>query len=649
MRSRLWSKPGKWVGGMMVAAISFGLVIAQPQTAYADVCSDNNGLACNVGYFTGARDTRRGHNLFRPPALDNVHNSTQLINTIRGHIGCGGGVVNGGQHGTGAAFIVLTMMGYPAGTPRNVACQIFGTWEQTVRNWPGNRVNYDVPNYYFGGLNTRYMDSPSDVQYYFDAGRLSAPSIVFYHPITGAPMYAIKKDCGNPVGRLRSLDLPYTLTPVVQDVAPSQLEAGNNASVRTQVTNGGQRASDATQWEITMITVQPGKKAPHEDEGVTLSNEAPCQSGGGGPSGNYFQSADASCKNVDKGSQVFIRGTTNKNKDAINIGDVPVGTRICFTLSVKPRSDGDTRWAHAKPRCTVVGKQPKVQVWGGDLAVRGLIDTSISSKSIAGTTRVFGSWVEYGAFSVGRNNCFASGSGLVNSQLGCNNQAAWSKLTFANVDASDAPSFGQYAPATGFRPLPGAASFFETIQNKQPIPGGSVDIGSLAVPNNQPLVVRTAGNLRITGGTVPAGHSVVIIASGTVTIGGAGIQYDGAPIGRIQDIPQTVIIAQNINIEESVSRIDAWLVADGVVNTCSNFTGTYLTSNKCGTILEINGPVVTDRLLLNRTGGSGTGEQSGDPAERFNLRPDAHLWALLQSQGNNKAQTVYSVELPPRF
>jgi hypothetical protein len=63
----------------------------------------------------------------------------------------------------------------------------------------------------------------------------------------------------------------------------------------------------------------------------------------------------------------------------------------------------------------------------------------------------------------------------------------------------------------------------------------------------------------------------------------------------------------------------------------------------------VNGPVVTGKLVLNRTAGSGTGAQSGDPAERFNLRPDAFLWARLQATGNDKAQTVYSTELPPRF
>jgi hypothetical protein len=292
-----------------------------------------------------------------------------------------------------------------------------------------------------------------------------------------------------------------------------------------------------------------------------------------------------------------------------------------------------------------VGKKPKVQIWGGDAAVRGKIETSTSVKTISGTTKTFGSWVEYGAFSVGTNSRFASGSGL-NNQTD-NSQVSWSKLTFANKNAAGADAFGQYAPAASFRPQPGIASFFATLQNKVPIGVPSTDLSSITFATGDPVQVRTAGNLTITDSAIPAGRSVVIIATGTVTIDG-NITYSDAAISNIKDIPQVVIIAPNINIKDSVTHVDAWLVASGTINTCYNFAGN-LTSGKCASRLEVNGPVVTGRLLLNRTAGSDTGDQSGDPGERFNLRADAHLWAHLQSSGSNKAQTVYSVELPPRF
>src|SRR5690606_28527099 len=111
------------------------------------------------------------------------------------------------------------------------------------------------------------------------------------------------------------------------------------------------------------------------------------------------------------------------------------------------------------------------------------------------------------------------------------------------------------------------------------------------------------------------------------------------------DIPQVVIIANNILIDESVSRVDAWLVAagtgaNGIVNTCSasNLDNaspaqleTRLHAGRCDDRLTVNGPVIANRLLLRRTAGAGPGNQAGNPAEVFNFRPDAYLWLVERS------------------
>lgn len=622
--------------------------ILYPEQAHADMCSIN-GRDCYIGYFFGGYDGGPGtsrKNVISAPAMLDVNDANALAAVVGNHMACTNGAIPdpNSQNATGAAFIVLTMMGYPPGTPKNVACQVYSEWVSLVQDWAPN-TNYNV-FYNFGGLNTR--SSISDVAYYPSA-QSEAWSIVFYSPATGQPLYAIKKDCANPVGRLQALPRNYTLTPRLNSISPTQIEAGSKVSVTSSVDNSGEVNSKNTQWEITQITVKPGKKAPHEDEGATVSAEAPCQSSGGAPAGNYFKSGDADCRNVAKGAGVFNVGTPAQNLKpgvgGLDIGDVPVGTRICFALSVQPRANNDNAWAHSKPICTVVGKKPKVQIWGSDIAVRGTIETSTSVKDVAGT-KTFGSWVEYGAFSVGVNSRFASGSGTNNGNPD-NNQTAWSKLTFANKNEIGADAFGKYTTLADFRSAPGIAAFFGVANNQQPVGSASVDVGSLAFNTGEPIQVRTADNLTITGGSMPAGKSVVIMATGKVSIEG-NITYTDAAIGSLRDIPQVVIIAKDIAIKDSVARIDAWLVANGTINSCSNFTGN-LTSGKCASALAVNGPVVTNKLILNRTAGSGTGGQSGDPAERFNLRPDAFLWAQLQSSGNNKAQTVYSIELPPRF
>ena len=641
--------PGKRQGtllwAMTVLVASFGFLMFFPKQVNADQCSIN-GRDCYIGYFFGQYDGGPGtlrNNVMSLPAMLNVNNVNDLVNVTRSHMNCSGGVlVNGGsQNATGSAFIILTMLGYAPGTSKNVACQVFDEWAATVQQW-APYTNYNT-FYDFGGLNTR--SSNTDVAYYPSA-QTAAWSIVFYHPTTGEPLYAIKKDCANPVGVLRELPNNYTLTPRVDTVSPTQIEAGSKMTVTTSVDNEGDVDSRPTQWEITQMNVQPGQPVPNSSGGI--SSDAPCQGNGGAPSGNYFRNGVATCKNAARGSGVFSRGSPSGSLqpelNGYDIGDVAVGTQVCFALSVQPRTNSDDRWAHSAPVCTTVGKKPKIQVWGGDVSVRGRIETSTSVKDVGGN-KTFGSWVEYGAFSVGVNSRFASGSGL-NGQDN-NTQAVWSKLTFANVDNSSNPSFGQFTSSAGFRPQPTVAAYFGAVADKQPIGSGSVDISTLTFATGGPVTVRTANDLTITASNIPPGRSVVIIASGTVTIAG-NIAYSDANLTSVNAIPQVVIIAGNINVQDNVGRVDSWLVTGGTINTCSNFSGN-LTSNKCGGLLEVNGPVITNKLLLNRTAGSGVGPASGDPAERFNLRPDAYLWAQLQARGSNKAQTVYSKELPPRF
>jgi hypothetical protein len=632
----------------LVAVAAFSGVYAFTSSAW---CYGGTlmGRPCYTGYFSGTYD-QWGDNVLPEikngqalPSTD-VYNATTFYNFLRAAYFSGNA-----QRQTGAAFIYHTLEGDQGPAVGNAGRSISeAQWQLLFAKldaldkagkitWHGN-VSADT-NSYWQGPNT------NDDAYY---GEFKNESGILIRNFDDSVLYRLLRRCANPIGSSPGLpDLQYTLDPHVTNVTPSQVEPGSKMNVQSNVTNAGPAVSRPTQWEITQITVQPGRKAPHEDDGTTFSGTAPCQSGGGGPNGNYFQNADASCKNIKRDSGVFPANTTYlPDEGNLETPDVPVGTRICYALSVQPRANDDDRWAHSKPICTIVGKRPKVQIWGDDVAVRGRIETSRVTKNIDGSQKVFGSWVEYGAFSTGVNSLFASGSGLAD-QTNID-QSAWSRLTFANENGSGAPAYGEYAPATpadSFRSLPAVASFFAGLQNKQPV--NSNNVSALSFLNSEPTIVRTAGNLTLVGAEMAANHSTVILATGTVTIDDS-IRYTDAAIDDVRKIPQVVIIAKDIIIKGSVERVDAWLVASDSINTCYDFTGN-LTSGKCATKLEVNGPVITNKLLLNRTAGSETGPQSGDPAERFNLRPDAHIWARLRSEGSSKAQTVYSVELPPRF
>ena len=167
------------------------------------------------------------------------------------------------------------------------------------------------------------------------------------------------------------------------------------------------------------------------------------------------------------------------------------------------------------------------------------------------------------------------------------------------------------------------------------------------ISSSQPIASDGAGN----------GKWVVINdPDATVTIT-SNINYTPGGLTKVGDIPQIIIIARNILIADSVTNVDAWLIASGTgangyINTCSSIAAgspSALTSNRCNQKLTINGPVQANKLFMYRTAGSGVGVDIGKPAEVFNLRGEAYLWASVHGSSNDRITTVSTKELPPRF
>jgi hypothetical protein len=318
------------------------------------------------------------------------------------------------------------------------------------------------------------------------------------------------------------------------------------------------------------------------------------------------------------------------------------GARVCVGIRITPAVGTTTVTSTAWDiHCTSIGKKPRVQVWGSDVRVGGKIETSTGLVDVDGTNKLFGSWVEYGSLSVGTNTGFASGSGLNDGFAGADSKE-WNKLTFANVDESGANQYGLYTLAPSVSP---AGQFAAATSDG--VPGN--DLGALASGTYKTTnLTINASNVGQDGAN--RGKSIIIVASGTVTIQG-DITY-GAPGGgytAISQLPQVVIVANKINIAGSVGQVSAWLLTtgeDGAINTCTDRAlNAPLNATVCNNKLTVYGPVATQHLYLRRTAGA----NPNDSAELFNLRPDAYMWAHQRASGNGKAQTVYTTELPPRF
>ncbi|MBN2843562.1 MAG: hypothetical protein JXM68_10750 [Sedimentisphaerales bacterium] len=435
----------------------------------------------------------------------------------------------------------------------------------------------------------------------------------------------------------------YSLTPSVVLSHLGGIEAGTSFSATPTVDNSGPSNSDDTTWQLTKIVVPAGTNLGNSGGGN--SNLIPC---------SYFTGTGVNCSSASDGEALFNVDDTVTRISGDTMGvypdvasDLNVGDRICYALSVKPRSSTSTSWRHSEAKCVVIGIRPKMQIWGGDLIVGGATNTSTSRKIISGQNRTFGSWVEYAIFATGSISGTASGSAFADHGMpSSSGVCGYSTLSFTNTPTGSLACTGAADTIGHYSSVP------PSIDIGASFPGGAA-IGAAVVANDLTsgglFVGSRAGNLTLNTSLLGQGKSVVLKVSGTVTILG-NQTYNNGPYTSISRIPQLVIIADNINIRNTVTRVDAWLIASGDINTCSNVsTSARLTSSICNNPLRVNGPVMADKIYLRRTAGSGTGWDSGDPAEVFNLRADTYLWAYSQASGTGRIQTVHTTELPPRY
>lgn len=339
------------------------------------------------------------------------------------------------------------------------------------------------------------------------------------------------------------------------------------------------------------------------------------------------------------------------------------GKQLCRRTVAQPQSNTNGGAIGSSSACVSIVKKPKIQVIGGDLNVGRATGENPSAVSNVrgsiskGTDGVYyGSWAEYGITASGSVSDMASGSNIAGGAP-TNVLSGLSSLTFANTGAC----IGCYTQGSG---APDVPSRFLVSTSTPTLPlnsSNSVNINA-ASPALQGLYKYTGtGTIHITAsGQVPSGKQVIINAKDASVIIDSNIQYTTGNLTSISAIPQVVIIAKNITIAESVSRVDSWLVATGVgtsgyINTCGRVTpGTptsaTLNGSTCSTKLVVTGPVVTNKLYLYRTAGAlGNAAGAGDPAEVFNLRADAYIWGSSYAPGTGRLPTVTTTEVPPRF
>lgn len=377
-------------------------------------------------------------------------------------------------------------------------------------------------------------------------------------------------------------------------------------------------------------------------------------------------------------------------------------------------STNSNLWHLSKASCYTVSKRPSMAILNADAyaagGIKGITNERLNSETSA--KAIFGSWSEYGLVAGVQGNTskgqiigVASGAvlrGGVSVPGAYKKSCYFSSLTFTNTNCDDLgklpvdSTMSSYPARIADQIISRYTARSDATAN---VSGANINIlGSCSLNESTGLYEPTDGNYKClnngtkyvhvkTGDAYLAGSTGICMGRGssttsrTIVIDADNTLYIqenlvyGANTGtvlrargcydneytNIAQIPQLILIGKTIVIDQSVTHIDAWLIADKV-QTCNisknkvdkledrDANGINLfNATSCTETLTINGPVITKTLNLYRTaGGKGNGT-NGKSAEVMYLGPETYLWAYNQAARYSQATTTYQRELAPRY
>lgn len=541
---------------------------------------------------------------------------------------------------TGAAYIVNTMRGSNAGRSFNSSSAVFTDWKARV-NSPN--VLARLQSFTFT-VNTAFDPKTNDVVQYSEPSAMTADVLMFYYKdASGAWQagYAIKLDCGNPVGGLGPLPQPDPPTFVQCGGwtvnANPRPEVGQPISITATPTFSGGPPTPVVQGPTIHVT-GPG----FDSIWSTPPASVPPGPGGGTLVMNSPQFTPTQAGVYVVSWNLLVNG----------VGPVPAPCGGTFGTSFE------------------VMNYPFIEVKGGDISAGSGIITDPSQTCgtpVNNTNAGVVSWNRNSGAYTGAGGQYATfawnfiqefntakGSGRPPSYLSFSNQTATGQV---NLPAGRYGGFGR--PATCIDHWKDAPATIRAV----PSPAG-VNLNTLDG------IYSHTGNLTINASTLSAGKKVTIYVSGNVRIAG-DIVYGGANStwADTTQIPMFKLVAKGtIHITNTVNRIDGTYVAvpdtpgytaflnsyaaprAGTISTCSSNVGYAVLNpaagaamiNACNRRLEVNGSLAANQIFFLRTWRT---MSSGEPAEVINFNPET--W--LAPAGSKGIDPTYQsiVGLPP--
>ncbi|MBQ6605726.1 hypothetical protein IJH66_01945 [Candidatus Saccharibacteria bacterium] len=365
--------------------------------------------------------------------------------------------------------------------------------------------------------------------------------------------------------------------------------------------------------------------------------------------------------------------------------DLDTGDKFCIAIAFNKAADNNSSWMVSKAYCGTSAKKPTMQVWGGSVLATGGINTSYTKEVSSG--KYFGSWGDFSLISGGEIKKMASGAAFSGGRALSSETAVcdYSPLTIANENCSEdnGSTLGQATlvrddskfytriknnliPAKAENTYYTKGYGFESFSFLSESFGAAYPAGSKIELYYKPSSVLGSDTLQVptstrlgSGGSQPNitnswNNAAIFYSPGNMEVT-RNMVTTANNISALSDISTFILIADgDIIIDQDVTRLDAWIIAQGTLNTCS-INGVAQTpgssdfnSDTCSQPLEINGPVYADNIVLSRTSGADYSSLSS-PAERIDYNSSFLLWSYFQSSRGKFPQTVYLKELSPRY
>lgn len=573
------------------------------------------------GYLTNAPDDGQNHGAVWPQdsGLLDVSNANQFITWMQGSLfNTSNGSVN--DRAGAAAYVVTAMLGYKGPdfggnflNGVNTARARWNDWRNLVLLYEANGwANFSVMNSDCFPYVQANMDYDTHDVFFFNnnfgpTGQCTlTEEIVFSNP--GGGTFRLKKICGNPVGTQSPLTQPAltaSLQSIGSDVIGTSVQAGGTYSLHAVLSNPSAVASTPPTFLEVAVTrgaaaVPPGTvfpltngtagaDAPHTDATVGYSTSSTLQATGQtGASRFFWHYIDA-----------VPAGGNRMPPDGFSFtipASTPTGTQVCFTAYASPVAPAGYGGGPAVPaavRCFTVQAPgyPAVVGQGGDVqAGGGLCGGTLTDGTIQGQANA-GSYGDYVVSASGSITNFASAGGAGGLTLGQN----------GGYDRVCRPDL--YTAANSYRlATPSASDSTAT----------DLDLGSIGADG----VYYFHGPSLSVHGVVRHNITIVYYGGGNVNVTG-NITLDTSSHARDQTPVLGVISRTNININAAATTVDAFLFANGTIDTCVE------ANVSCNNVLTVHGFLMGNRLLLHRRGNSGA--SGATPGENITLGTQLYL------------------------